>query len=646
MDISTSRPIFLCLVVQSLWLVMLTWKSLWVTVLLTSILLVRLLYNKAVHVLYLLAVFTIISPIIIGLSGNRFFSIGNLQIVATFFMLLMLYRPLTKAFVQNIFVIHLFILGLFLYDQKSVFIFVLMFCDAVFVISLIFVCEQYPLSMSNIRELTGSMLKVLMQTIPFILVFYGLIPALTLQHQSRMDASFSGASFTHEVKPGKTDKLVLSDHPMFKAKFVDGELPIRDFFYWRTQIFSKANGLDWELSEDTTLLEAQTVDPGDNPRAIHYNVWVDKELYPIVPTLEYFAGVHKTENDRFLVDYAGVLKMIDIPSEQKPIALLGVVNPIYQQQNKQEANIVLKKEEALSTERINALVTKWKLASATPKEYFMEIAGFFESQNFKYSLSPGKMDSLDQFLFERKVGFCEHFAAATAYLFRLAGYQARVVAGFQGGEYAGEPGLWEITGKDAHAWLEVWSQKEGIWQRFDPILFVAPERLKWGGQRYFSLMERGKLASLLPDGLRAFMWQGLRRVQQWTYYIQSYGDRLIDEFIEYMKAVFTSLAMTAFLILLISSLLLIPILRSRVRIRVKILDTLFNVYLKSCLKSSPVHEVFFKDKLLQALKEQETQHIHLHQEFINAWLAARYDPCSDSGNWKLLLSSFLNLRKK
>ena len=632
--------------IQALWLVLLTWKSLWVMLLLAMILFVRFFYQKSVSNPSLIGAIIILIPLLLGLSGNRFFSINNVQIICTLFMVLALFRPLRKEFVQNIFVVHLFILGLVLYNQTSVFIFVLMFFDSLFVIALIFVSEQYPLTISSLRELTGNMLKVLLQTIPFIILFYGLIPALNLKNNTNFDTTFSGASFSKEVKPGTTDKLILSDRPVFSARFLSKNLPIRDDFYWRTQVFPFGEELNWKLNSEEVLKEANKIELEDDIGAFFYHLWPEKELYPIVPTLEHFAGVHISETNSYVVNNEGSLQMVELPKEGQSIALVGSLLPLAKENGSPSQDTKIETTNPPS-QRIKDLIESWQGSSGSPEDFFQLISNFFQKNNFVYTLTPGKVHSAEQFLFESKAGFCEHYATVTAYLFRLAGYQARVVAGFQGGEPASEPGVWEVTGKDAHAWLEVWSQESRIWQRYDPVLFIAPERIKWGGQRYFSLMERGALANLFPEFLRSFVWKGLRHAKQWAFYIQSLGDKLIDEFIEFTKRAFDSFLMILFLILLIISLVLIPIFRSRRRIVIRVLDVLFEVYLRKNLNlSSSSQNLFFKEQLIQELKENNIPSLEHHEEFIQAWLTRRYDPSSSLSDWRTLLLAFLKLRKQ
>src|SRR5207249_5266364 len=102
---------------------------------------------------------------------------------------------------------------------------------------------------------------------------------------------------------------------------------------------------------------------------------------------------------------------------------------------------------------------------------------FFRTHGFRYSLSPGeyKKNDLDQFLFHRRTGFCEHYAASFATLMRLAGVPARVVVGYLGGEYNDLGRFFLVRQADTHAWCEVWLPDSG-WTRVDPTGVVAPGR--------------------------------------------------------------------------------------------------------------------------------------------------------------------------
>lgn len=91
--------------------------------------------------------------------------------------------------------------------------------------------------------------------------------------------------------------------------------------------------------------------------------------------------------------------------------------------------------------------------------------------NYPYDLNippfPENRDSVDEFLFETRRGYCEHFASAMAVLLREAGIPARIVTGFTNGTYNPFTSYYEIKGTDAHAWVEVYFSGAG-WIPFDP----------------------------------------------------------------------------------------------------------------------------------------------------------------------------------
>lgn len=88
-------------------------------------------------------------------------------------------------------------------------------------------------------------------------------------------------------------------------------------------------------------------------------------------------------------------------------------------------------------------------------------------------------NSVDEFLFETRRGFCEHYASAFAVLMRAAGIPARIVTGYVGGELNELSGYYVIRQSDAHAWTEIWLPDRGWW-RIDPTAAVPPERVEAG----------------------------------------------------------------------------------------------------------------------------------------------------------------------
>lgn len=96
------------------------------------------------------------------------------------------------------------------------------------------------------------------------------------------------------------------------------------------------------------------------------------------------------------------------------------------------------------------------------------------NREFTYTLRPPALgsDSVDEFLFDSQKGFCEHFAGSYVFAMRAAGVPARVVAGYQGGEWVNGEKYLLVREYDAHAWAEIWLDGRG-WQRVDPTAAVS-----------------------------------------------------------------------------------------------------------------------------------------------------------------------------
>jgi hypothetical protein len=157
----------------------------------------------------------------------------------------------------------------------------------------------------------------------------------------------------------------------------------------------------------------------------------------------------------------------------------------------------------------------------------------YRQENFAYTLQPPRLarDSVDDFLFNTRQGFCEHYASSFTFLMRAAGIPARVVTGYQGGEKNDLGDYYVLRQYDAHAWSEVWLADQG-WIRVDPTGAVAPERVEHGLSSAMSLAQGlpGFLAS--RNGLRLSLSMRLDWVnQKWNAWVLAYGPELQADFL-------------------------------------------------------------------------------------------------------------------
>jgi hypothetical protein len=157
------------------------------------------------------------------------------------------------------------------------------------------------------------------------------------------------------------------------------------------------------------------------------------------------------------------------------------------------------------------LVRKWRAAAENPERYIEIALDYFRNNHFSYTLNPPPLgeDSIDEFLFGTRRGYCEHYASTFTYLMRAAGIPARMVAGYLGGELNPYGEYLIVRQSDAHVWVEVWLSGQG-WVRKDPTLAVAPQRVEQGLAASLSPEERSALSSLDALGPYAKYWINVR----------------------------------------------------------------------------------------------------------------------------------------
>ncbi|MDX1815017.1 MAG: DUF3488 and transglutaminase-like domain-containing protein [Thermodesulfobacteriota bacterium] len=93
-----------------------------------------------------------------------------------------------------------------------------------------------------------------------------------------------------------------------------------------------------------------------------------------------------------------------------------------------------------------------------------KLARRFFLGKFRYSLTD-VASSVEEFLFRKRQGFCEHYAAGLTLLLRAAGIPARIAAGYLGGEWSDVGKYLIVRQSDAHAWTEGWI--DGRWVTLD-----------------------------------------------------------------------------------------------------------------------------------------------------------------------------------
>ncbi len=133
---------------------------------------------------------------------------------------------------------------------------------------------------------------------------------------------------------------------------------------------------------------------------------------------------------------------------------------------------------------VRRLAVEWTAGATSAVEKAHAIERAFR-RSFRYTtvnLAGNSPDPIETFLTRTRAGYCEYFASAMVLMLRTLGIPARVVVGYHGGQWNGQGGFWEVLHRDAHAWVEAWDDRTGLWVAFDPTPpATAPVGQTWTG---------------------------------------------------------------------------------------------------------------------------------------------------------------------
>ena len=279
------------------------------------------------------------------------------------------------------------------------------------------------------------------------------------------------------MQPGSISNLVQSDEWVANITFSDGLKPQPRDLYWRAIIMSDFDGTRWQAMPDFAADSAPQLRVSEG-RGVRYQMII-RDQNGALPALDYPAGVLPQGLVRRLGGTVRAersregLRRLDLQ------ATLGDTLP--HALNEAEYRRYTRLPEGNpQTRRLAETLAK---QSPTERAFIRNVLNHFSRRHFSYTLRPpttAGRNSIDEFMFATRQGFCEHYAQSFAVIMRAAGLPARIVTGYQGAEYNPQGGFWQIRAKDAHAWTEVWLPSEQVWLRVDPTAAVAAVRTEQG----------------------------------------------------------------------------------------------------------------------------------------------------------------------
>lgn len=316
------------------------------------------------------------------------------------------------------------------------------------------------------------------------------------------DAQGAQTGLSDRMAPGNISKLALSAAIAFRVKFSDA-VPAQARLYWRGPVFGEYDGRAWTALQ-TRSFPLAPVHVQTRGAPLRYQVTLEAngqrsllalDLPRMAPQLPDNAA--RLTNDLELVTRQPVVQRLRYDAVSYPdYALQADAAP-------DSLHDWLALPAGYNPQTL-AFAARLRSQYGDDAELVAAVLRFFRERNFRYTLEPppvGKQ-SVDDFLFSTRAGFCEHFSSAFTVLMRAAGIPARVVTGYQGGEINPVDGYLTVRQADAHAWSEVWLKGRG-WVRVDPTAAVAPNRIE---RNLGSALPAGDLAGLAGLNIERHAW--------------------------------------------------------------------------------------------------------------------------------------------
>lgn len=305
---------------------------------------------------------------------------------------------------------------------------------------------------------------------PLALAAFWFFPRMETPLWGVPENAIAKTGISGSMSPGDWIDVLSDDSPAFRVRFIDPPPP-RAAMYWRGPVLWDFDGRRWTRGQLRPPLTADTVQVGgrsidyeitmepserrylfvlDTPNAAPDPGWLTADLSPIA-----------NEPVRSLLRYrmrawsqATVALNLSADERRRALALPAGYNP-----------------------RTRALVARWREEGADDETIIGNVLRMIR-RDFVYDLGapPLGRNSIDEFLFQTRTGFCEHYSSSFVFLMRAAGIPARIVTGYVGGYRNPFGDYWLIQQSDAHAWTEVWLPGRG-WVRFDPTAAVDPARV-------------------------------------------------------------------------------------------------------------------------------------------------------------------------
>jgi protein-glutamine gamma-glutamyltransferase len=316
--------------------------------------------------------------------------------------------------------------------------------------------------------------RALLYSAPLAVVLFVLFPRLPGAFWALPRSQDAETGLSDTMSPGSISQLTSSYDIAFRVAF-DGPPPPPQERYWRGPVLHDFDGYTWRRLQGANY-RSQPLEYLGN--AYHYRVSLEpsqQRWWFSLDTVDHSPD----PNVFFTYDYELVSR--DPVTETMSYSAVSHTATRSTEPLSKLARQIETQWPQGRNPRTLRLAHEMRSRVDSDRAYVAAVLERFRTGGFVYSLTPPLLsfDSVDDFLFNTRSGFCGHYASAFVALMRGAGIPSRVVTGYLGGEWNPIGSYFVVRQSDAHSWAEVWLEGRG-WMRIDPTAMVEPDRLTRG----------------------------------------------------------------------------------------------------------------------------------------------------------------------
>ena len=393
-------------------------------------------------------------------------------------------------------------------------------------------------------------------TVALTVAIFFLIPRIgagVLQKTSGEALRTTG--FSDRVDLGTIGSVKQDPQIVMRVELPDQPVVEKDRLYLRGLAYDQYNGRSWShsgtrrrslslVAEGTFLARPAGSRP---PGSLSMPIRQDILLETLDTSVLFAAPFAELVNGEFLTIQADAMSGLHLPFLPSSRIRYSVTSQIPQLVAGERTASVLAYSDSIRSHYLQVPMGSQQVADLAHRVTQQATTPFGQTlaiqqhllENYRYSLEADTSTlshPLEEFLFTRKTGYCEHYATAMVVMLRTIGIPARLVTGFLATEWNEYGGYFTVRQRDAHAWVEVYFPRSG-WITMDPTPTASAAAAT---SRWDSLSRLGESFQLQWD--RLFVRYSAKDQLAAVHGVREGGDALRERVSRWVSSLSTSIS--------------------------------------------------------------------------------------------------------